>query len=354
MRLIFLGIWLLLLSCTGGDQNGAISYQNPIEETPKIEYPEVSVEELTEKVRNVPERRAFILWQNGEIIMDEFGNGARADLPLNIKSASKSILAVIAGIAIEQGYINSVQDSISTYLPNYYQNINDPDKLAITVWDLLTMSSGLNSTSFGNYGRWVLSRDWVHHALNEPLTGIPGETMEYSTGDTHLLAAVITNAVGTDLRTFSNLHLFRPMNIRIGGWDRDPQGIYFGGNNFALSPADLMKFGQLFLNNGTYNNREIISEDWILATLTPHFENTSFNFRNHDYGYLWWRNEFAGVDTWFAWGYGGQYLFIMPELNAVAVFTSNPDVPRVRGLNSSIYDVMEDGVIPFLVNNSED
>lgn len=318
------------------------------EQEPTLQLPEVSERELRQLVESIPERRAFMLWHDGEIVIEEFANGSQADTPSNIKSASKSVMSALAGIAIEQGYIGSVSDSISKYLPDYYRGINEPGKHAITIHDLLTMSSGLRSTSFSNYGRWVVSRDWIGHALNEPQTGVAGETMEYSTGDTHLLAAVLTNAVGTDLRSFANRYLFRPMRMRLGGWDRDPQGVYFGGNNMALSPNDILKFGVLYLNGGRYNDQQIITQEWITASLTPYFENTSFNFRNHDYGYLWWRNDFSGVETWFAWGYGGQYIFLIPEMNAVAVFTSNPDVPRVRGLNARIYDVMEEGVIPYL------
>ena len=138
--------------------------------------------------------------------------------------------------------------------------------------------------------------------------------------------------------------------VQIGGWDRDPQGNYFGGNNMALSPQALVAFGRLYLDGGVYEARRVLSKDWIDASWTPRFLNSSFNTR-HDYGYLWWHTRYAGHSAWFAWGYGGQFLFVLPSLSAIVVFTGDPDA-RTRGGNDAIYDLMERTIVPHLAQRS--
>lgn len=247
--------------------------------------------------------------------------------------------------------LRDIDTPISGYLPQYFAPISKNDKRrTITVRHLLTMSSGLPSTSIYNYGEWVSSRDWIAYALSQDLVYEPGSRMTYSTGDTHLLAAVLASAAGTPLRAYAQRHLFDALGVQIGGWDRDPQGNYFGGNNMALSPQALLAFGRLYLDGGVYEARRVLSKDWIDASWTPRFLNSSFNTR-HDYGYLWWHTRYAGHSAWFAWGYGGQFLFVLPSLNAIVVFTGDPDA-RTRGGNDAIYDLMEQTIVPHLAQRS--
>src|SRR5690606_21861990 len=263
---------------------------------------------------------------------------------------SKSILNALTGIALEQGHLASLDAPVSRFLPEYFEQLpaGDPRR-SITVRHLVTMSSGLPSTSIRNYGAWVSSRDWVGYALGREVLHPPGSQMTYSTGDTHILAAVLTRATGQPLRQFAQQNLFGPLGIRAGGWDRDPQGIYFGGNNLALSPAALLAFGRLYLNNGKYNGKQVLPAQWVAESWQPRFLNSSYNSR-HDYGYLWWHTKFAGHSTWFAWGYGGQFLFVVPGLDAVIVLTGDPDT-RERGSNNVIYDLMEQVIVPWAENN---
>jgi CubicO group peptidase (beta-lactamase class C family) len=163
---------------------------------------------------------------------------------MNTKSASKSIISLLAGIAIDKGYIESVEDSISRYLPDYYKNIEDSLKRSITIKDVLTMRTGLETTSFYNYGAWVMSDDWVAFALNQPMDDRPGGDMRYSTGTSHLLSVIITRATGMSTRDFAQRYLFGPMDIEAGGWDRDPQGYYMGGNIWHLNRPTCLKLGR--------------------------------------------------------------------------------------------------------------
>ncbi len=317
---------------------------------PRQAVPEISDAELEAAVAAIPRLSAFILFQGDRIIREHYADGGARDRPLNTKSASKSILNALTGIALQRGHLQSLDDPVSRFLPEYFRQMPDDDaRRRITVRHLLTMSSGLPSTSIGNYGAWVTSGDWVGYALGREVQHAPGTTMTYSTGDTHLLAAVLTRAIGQPLRQFAQQHLFGPLGMRVGGWDRDPQGIYFGGNNLALSPSALLRFGRLYLEQGQHEGRQILSAEWIAESWQPRFLNSSFN-RRHDYGYLWWHTKYAGHSTWFAWGYGGQFLFVVPELDTVVVVTGDPDA-RERGGNNLVYALMGQVIVPWAAAN---
>ena len=318
-----------------------------VSEKKTVNFKEVSPNDLISGVSQIPGLTSFIVQQNGEQIEQFFSDNMNADRPVNIKSASKSILSALIGIALQEGYLESIDDQVKKYLPAYFEHLDDSGKSAITIRHLLTMSSGLESTSFRNYGAWVTSGDWIAHKLNGQLEHYPGKRMRYSTGDTHLLSAVLTEATGMSTRRFAEIYLFDPVNERIGGWDRDPTGYFFGGNNMSVSPLALLQFGELYLNDGEVDGREIIPSDWVEDTFTSYFNDTSYNYRNHDYGFLWWANKFHSFESWFGWGYGGQYLFVIPELNGVAVFTSDSR-SRAANRNDRIYEVMEELVIPLL------
>ncbi len=316
----------------------------PVSAPPQVA--EVSDAALDAAVAAIPQLSSFILFQGGHIHREHYANGGARDRPINIKSASKSILNALIGIALEQGHLQDLDVPVSRYLPGYFDRLGaDDPRRQITVRHLVTMSSGLPSTSIGNYGAWVTSRDWVGYALAPELQHTPGTVMTYSTGDTHLLAAVLTRATGQPLRQFAQKNLFEPLGMRVGGWDRDPQGIYFGGNNLALSPASLLSFGRLYLDRGQSAGRQVLPKAWVAQSWQPRFLNSSFN-RRHDYGYLWWHTRFAGHSTWFAWGYGGQFLFVVPQLQTVVVLTGDPDT-RQRGSNNSVYALMEQVIVPW-------
>jgi CubicO group peptidase (beta-lactamase class C family) len=307
----------------------------------------IQPEVIKNEVAQIGRISSLILYQHDEVALEYFANGAALDRPINIKSASKSLLNALVGIALDRGELKTLDAPISNYLPKYFERIprGDPRR-EITIRHLLTLSSGQPSTSIYNYGAWVTSKDWIAYSLAQTPVAPPGGRFTYSTGDTHLLAAVLTKAVDMPLCAYAQRHLFDPLGEEIGAWDRDPQGVYFGGNNVALSPKALLKFGKLYLDGGRVEGRQILTPEWIKESWTPRFIRSSFNGR-HDYGYLWWRADFGGHSTWFAWGYGGQFLFVIPSLDAVVVVTGDPDAPS-RGGNEVIYALMDETIVPYL------
>ena len=306
---------------------------------------------LVDEFFKVAPIRSFLLQQNGELIIEEYRKGMHAAKTINIKSASKSILSLLVGIAIEQGHLPGVDQKIATFFPEYFKTRPDPEKASITVQDLLTMRAGLASTSRANYGRWVISENWVDYVLSRPLVEKPGAEMVYSTGTTHLLSVILTRATGMTTRAYAKKYLFDPLDISIGGWDRDPQGYYMGGNNLALSPASLLKIGTMVMNGGVYQGRQIVPRDWIAESMQVY---TRSQFNPYDYGYLWWQRELKGHTVLFAWGNGGQYVFMIPSLKTVMVITSISEKQAAnRASRYRLFDFVENRLIDYLQQNKQ-
>ncbi len=282
---------------------------------------------------------------NGEIIAQQFAGRMNANRTTNIKSASKSVLSLLVGIAIHEGYIEEVDQPIGDFFRDYFDDNPDPAKEAITIEDLLTMRGGLESTSIRNYGRWVMSSNWTRYVLSRDLVAEPGGRMIYSTGSSHLLSVILTRATGMSTLAFGNRYLFRPMDIRIGGWDRDPQGYYFGGNNMAMRPADMLKIGRLMMQLGEWNGEQLVPAEWILDSVKTY---TRSNFNPYDMGYMWWRRPVNGYEAIFAWGHGGQYIMMIPELDTAIAVTSNLNRTQGRGHQRAFFQYLEEELVPLL------
>jgi CubicO group peptidase (beta-lactamase class C family) len=168
--------------------------------------------------------------------------------------------------------------------------------------------------------------------------------MIYSTGSSHLLSAILTKATGTTTLAFARAALGAPLGIDIGPWERDPQGIYLGGNEMPLKPRDMLRLGELYLNGGRHNGKQIVSEAWVRESVIPR---VTSRFSGREYGYGWWIRTLAGIQVFYAWGYGGQFIFIIPPVRAVVAVTSvaEPGSERREHLDA-VYDLVERLVIP--------
>ena len=297
-----------------------------------------------ERAHDLPRLRSLLVSIDGELIEERYFNGARASSTANLKSASKSILSALIGIAFDRGHLKSLQDSIGRFFPEHLTSAEDAKKKMITLEDLLTMRSGLESTSNVNYGRWVQSSNWVRHVLTRPLVDEPGGRMIYSTGNSHLLSAVLTKATKMSTYEFARRYLAEPLGISMAPWVRDPQGIYLGGNEMHLTPRGMLAFGELYLNGGRTRGKQVVSEAWIKESLKPR---TQSRWSGREHGYGWWMDEFAGHETYYAWGHGGQFIFLVPALKMVVVITSLPSPGDGRREHQrAIYDLMEYHLVP--------
>jgi CubicO group peptidase (beta-lactamase class C family) len=290
----------------------------------------------------LPRLHSLLVSQRGEIVLERYFNGARAARAANVKSVSKSIISALVGVAIDRGLVPGPETPIRTYFPELAKD-RDERKQRITVEDLLTMRSGLETTSNRNYGRWVQSSNWVQHALAKPLFAMPGTEMEYSTGNTHLLSAILTQATKTSTWQFAQDALAKPLGFSLPRWPQDPQGIYFGGNDMLLTPRQMLAFGEMYLREGRLDDRQVVSEKWVERSFVPRGVSRISGQR---YGYGWWMRELAGRQAYFAWGFGGQYIILVPDLDLVVVTTSASTVAEDRRTHRrTLFELVEDLVI---------
>jgi len=286
----------------------------------------------------LPEIRSLLVARDGRLVGERYFHGAGPDTRFNVKSASKSILSALVGIAARDGYLRLDQPALD-FFPEYAAGEVDPRKRAITIRHLVSMTAGLESTSFGRYGSWVNSPDWVRYVWQRPVVAQPGSRLDYSTGSTHLLSAILTRATGMSTLEYLDRALLRPLGIQRPRWARDPQGVYFGGNDMYLTARDLLRFGELYLDGGRHGGEQVVPGEWVRDSWRPGLRS---RISGHRYGYGWWVDEFDGRTVNFAWGYGGQYVFIVPSQRLVVVMTHTQKGEQ----KESAYRLFESYVLP--------
>lgn len=293
-----------------------------------------------------PHLRALIVARGGVPIAERVWRGASLERPTNIKSAAKTIVATLAGIAVARG-VFSLDDRIAPLLGGLVPPEADPRVAQITIRHLAGMRAGLESTSGANYGRWVSSRSWLGFALSRPFVDEPGGRMVYSTGSSHILGAVLTRATGRSLQELAQAWLGTPLGFTVPEWARDPQGFHFGGNDMALTPRALLAFGECCRNGGRQGGhqggRQVIPEAFLAEARQPGVRST---FSGQLYGLGWWIGEAGGEPMTFAWGYGGQMIYLLPRLGLTVVMTSDADVPRAPGQVFTRHALLVDGILP--------
>ena len=292
----------------------------------------------------LPQLHSLVVSHRGAAVFEHHARGYSATRQANIKSASKSIIAALVGIAIQKKLIPGVDEPIVRWFPELRKDPN-ARKQRITIEDLLTMRSGLESTSGGNYGPWVNSRNWVRHALDRPMVSDPGTSMEYSTGTSHILSAILTKATKKSTHQFATEVLAKPLGFSLARWTRDPQGIYFGGNEMSMTPRQMIAFGEMWRNGGRAKGQQVVPEAWVETSCRPRTRSRWDSDR--EYGYGWWSQEFDGRRACFAWGFGGQYIFVFRDLELVIAVTSATDVSdERRGYRRRLFDLIETHILP--------
>lgn len=275
--------------------------------------------------------RAIAVWSNGSEIAARGYGRFTPDSPTNIKSASKSIVSALAGIAIQRGELEGPGQPIAPILRDDLPADPDPRLATVTLGNLLSMQAGLERQSGANYGAWVSSRNWVRAALAAPFTQNPGGRMQYSTASTHLVSAILTRVTGRSTLDLARDWLDPVPGFRITDWERDPQGIYLGGNQMAMSTRSLLAFGAMYAQGGRAGGQQVVPEAWVEESWQSR---TSSIFSGQGYGYGWFIGQASGRAVRYGWGYGGQMIYVFPASRgrpaAAIAMTSDPDQPSAR------------------------
>lgn len=262
--------------------------------------------------------RSFLIMWNGSLISENYYGEMTASTPQHVRSITKSIVSALVGIAIDKGMIRGVNDKVLDYIPEFKSQDHDVRKQRITIRHLLTMTSGF---------KWEETGDWffsdtlaaISDAWARPLAGDPGEIYNYDSPSTDLLSVILTRAADQEVKSFAFENLFEPLDITDFEWEKDPAGYYRGSAGLVMKTGDLARIGQLYLQNGQWDERQIVPRAWIEESIAPHV----WVNKLVSYGYLWRSRPVGPILHHYAMGYGGQYLMVVPGLNLVVVASHN-------------------------------
>jgi CubicO group peptidase (beta-lactamase class C family) len=282
---------------------------------------------MEQLARGESQLHSVLLLQNNTLVFEEYYGNYKLDEPHDLRSTTKSIRSLLLGIAIEKGFVKSVDDPIYDYLPELRPQKNmDPRKSQITIRHLLTMSTGLECNDWdpksrGHEDRVYKKKDWLQYTMDLPQVNDPGTVSVYCSMGAILVAEIISQSSGMSIQEFAQIFLFDPLEIRNIHWEHTDQGeVLDSGKRLYMTPRDLAKIGQLVLQEGQWEGEPLISASWIREATSPKTKITGI-----DYGYLWWNFPFkVGETTLYgklATGNGGQYIMVFPTLEVVMVFT---------------------------------
>lgn len=279
----------------------------------------------------------------------------------NQLSVTKSITSLCTGIAIMQGHINSVHQSIFDYLPDYL-HFKSGTKENITIENLLTMTSGLEWDEWGSpyssisndmIGMYFSNVDPVSYVLSKPMASEPGTNFTYSGGNCIILGEIIKNASGKKLDEYAREYLFEPLGTNSFTWPHLKDEVIQAAGDLKITPRDMIKIGMMFLNDGYWNEWEIISPSWVEQSAIPYYCNHGINVPGEasgkmGYSYSWWTQTFSikgrKISMYTASGWGGQHIMIFPEIETVVVFTGGNYLTK-----RPPFEILERFILPAII-----
>ena len=280
-----------------------------------------------------------VIVRNGYIVAETYYPPYDQDTRHELYSCTKSFISALVGIAIAEsapeGALEEVDEPALACFPTHDFANTDTSKSAMTIEHLLTMTSGLDwSEGDPIYRQLWGSRDWVQFILDRPMAAAPGSQFNYNSGCSHVLSAIVAKRSGVLTQDFAQEHFFEPLGISNYNWDRDANGLAIGGWGLQITPRDMAKFGYLYLNEGAWDEQQIVPAAWVQASTTAHVETE----QTFGYGYQWWTYPKWGAYT--ARGRYGQLIFVIPEYELVVVFTAGIDS------DAPLIALIEDFIVP--------
>jgi CubicO group peptidase (beta-lactamase class C family) len=353
---VVLACTILLVSCAPSQTSSAPERTGDGWQTASLSEVGISEEKIDQAVACVDDGtyqniHSILIVKGGKLVFEEYFDGYAfdydgdayrgeftefdIDTTHNLASVTKSFTSALVGIAIDQGLIEGVDGRVFAFFPEY-ASLNDEKKDAITLYHLLTMTSGLEwnemALSYGDTRNDLIQLfivpDPKEYILSKPVVSEPGTEWYYNGGGTNLLGEIIREASGLRIDHFAQKHLFAPLGITDYEWDYINSDMVHASGNLRLRPRDMAKFGYLFLNQGVWRGERIISEEWVEESTKGH---VSLSWTG-EYGYQWWlktyRSGSTSVDSFYAAGWGGQRIIVFPSLDMVVVFTGGNYVGR--------------------------
>ncbi len=319
------------------------------------------LEELSQKILDGKYQGldAILVAQNGKLVLEEYFHLGRRNRVHSIQSATKSVTSLLVGTAYDNGFISDLDQPLQDFFPKYIDSFNQ-NSWPVSLKHALMMSGGLDwqeripytdprndavvMNNSGDMYNYVLSRD-IRQGEQ------PGEKFEYNSGLSVLLGGVVLDATGIPIDEYAEQTLFRKLGIKHYIWSSSNDQVHTGGGLY-LQPRDILKIGQLVLNDGKWNGQQVVSQNWVKESTAFHLSINGANKRA-GYGYQWWRGVFevnqTKYNTIYASGYGVQFLWIIPKLDLVVlVLHHNPT--DIVGNHSIIWKEMERFIIPSFLS----
>ena len=276
----------------------------------------------------------LLVIKNGHLIAEGYFNEGTVDRKNQLQSATKSFTSALVGIALDQGCLSSVDQKMIDFFPEFAGQITDPRKEQITIRDMLQMLSGypFEETDPALFEA-LLWGDYLPLIVHFPLVSDPGTEFQYSNVTSHLLGVIVARACDTDLKSYAQEHLFSQIDSELGDvWIKDRDGYYIGLAGMHVTARDMAKFGLLYLNDGEYEGKQVLSADWVRESLQRYSEvcwggwmSCGYGyFRDLGYGYQWWSARAGDHYFNYASGHGGQYIVLLDKLDMVIVATADP------------------------------
>jgi CubicO group peptidase (beta-lactamase class C family) len=321
------------------------------ESTPAAHGLDPAAFEATADLAGEQERmRSLLVVHQGELILERYFGPAIAAFMHDVRSVTKSIISTLVGFAIADGHITSVDQTLGEIIPQNVAVLR-AEQQSITIEHLLTMSGGFawDESTPAAYTAWRNSRDYLAYLLDPAMADAPGAAFEYNSAAVHLLGIALEEAIGGSLTDYADEKLFVPLGIGVRTWEEMGSNRVNGGAGLDLQARDLARLGQLFLQDGWSGNERVLPPGWADEASAPRFT-WSFGFGpipTITYGYLWWVDQ--ANDAYFAWGYGGQFIYVVPRRDLVIVATTNWILLSREGgpdwLEKAVLDVIVDGVL---------
>ena len=279
----------------------------------------------------------LLVIKNGYLVAEGYFNKGSVNQLSARQSVTKSYTSAIIGIALDQGYLTSLDQKMVEFFPELADQITDPMKLQITIRSLLQMRGGYpDEEKVSPYLEIMYFSDnwhWVPHLVDFPLINDPGTEFNYSNLTSHLLAVIAARACETDLKSFAEEHLFSQINATVVEWSTDADGYYMGSNELYVRARDMAKFGLLYLRNGEHDGKQVLPAAWVADSLKRYSENIFVGayltsrygtFYDLGYGYQWWSASIGDHQFNFALGHGGNYVILLSDLDIIIVTTADP------------------------------
>jgi CubicO group peptidase (beta-lactamase class C family) len=277
----------------------------------------------------------LLVIKNGCLVAEKYFNGGSVDQKVRLASVTKSYTSALVGIAIDQGYLSSVDQKMIDFFPELAGQVTDKRKEQITIGDMLKMRAGYPWEEMTEEHFKILYTGFRPGLLiNFPLTMDPGSGFQYSNLTSHLLGIIVSRACGTDLKTFGRENLFLPINAEIGEWTLDLEGNCNGHGDIHFTARDAAKLGLVYLNDGKYEGKQVVPSGWVRESLQNYSRDAWISkdklnyagryFHDLGYGYQWWSASVGDYRFNFAWGHGGQLIVLLDEYDMVIVVTSFP------------------------------